>query len=535
MRIPVFSILGIIFFILPTSENPFAAEDRYLSGLRNLTLYETAETFCNMRLERLLSQEAIRSENWTSEAVFYTTELLRTQTELAKTLTRKKRADVANSMKALVNKWGPLLDDSSQLHFQLKISLGILGDDAQSGIIVPEKGIDAFLVAIQQAALLVNDKQLSLDEYVDLLKDFVTEHPNSVHADVFALQAAQLLNRSGKHNESLTFLQFIENREENGKAAVDLAIKCHQSLLSHSSAPAAGIESLNPDLSKRYQAAILAADWLAERISEIWCEADSECVLAAAEFYLTAAETALRMQQSVRPGISERIDVNGIFQKVDSYLRSAIQQNKNPTEIWRKSVDSLFLYSLLALEKHDEANALLDKIPDSGSPLSAITLEGLTRLSKAASPISKAKLARFRLSIAEALAGSQDDKRMILCYKASALADAGRLPESIQLFNLLLKEDANNLSVLVPFGEMLSSRSEKEAVDAALRIWRSVESIAAPASDIWWDAKEAIIRLLLKKNEKEQAKQMLELLRLLRPDFGDPMRKARFTELFSRL
>ena len=94
----------------------------------------------------------------------------------------------------------------------------------------------------------------------------------------------------------------------------------------------------------------------------------------------------------------------------------------------------------------------------------------------------------------------------------------------------MLRASPGNVELLSASARILSRQVDAKSRGLALRTWRTVEQRSVSRSPLWWEAKEAIIRLLVESEEPQQrqeAKAMLEMLLILNPELDGPERKLR--------
>ncbi len=111
------------------------------------------------------------------------------------------------------------------------------------------------------------------------------------------------------------------------------------------------------------------------------------------------------------------------------------------------------------------------------------------------------------------------------------LTEQGNLSAAKARFEELLRENSGDGELQEAYGDWLAARESPEEIQAALDYWRRLEKISPDGSDSNWKAKERIVRLHLKQGNREQAKKMIELFRLLHPEMGSPEQRRRFEEI----
>lgn len=401
---------------------------------------------------------------------------------------------------------------------------------------------ESFLLSIELAGKLLEAGKFTLKEYSELSSDYFDHWPDSPKAAILALQTANLLLKNGRFSDSIPFFEYVPNSGEPGHEAIVGALIAWKEIIAS--------ENTEPDEPgkdgeiREYTRTNQAASWFEKRLPQNdtpWNDVDFDTVLAAAELHIKAAGIVQKSQAFPGLGVRSRLNASDSFKAAAKLLDRSMDFFPNTDPGQKLSRDTLRVFALAGLGEREAALAIL-RDENSGSfetediPMLIEMLDDLTFFARGTSKPAKAELAGIRLEITDAIEKrpkklSKKQERTLKRIKAESLADAGRMPESVAIFNSLDREFPDDLSVLEPFARMLSERTESGAIEASLRLWRKVDKLALPESETWWNAKESIVRAHLKKGEKSEAKKLLEYIRITRPGADGPIRKARFEEL----
>lgn len=113
--------------------------------------------------------------------------------------------------------------------------------------------------------------------------------------------------------------------------------------------------------------------------------------------------------------------------------------------------------------------------------------------------------------------------------RAQSLAAMGRTSEAIKDFQKLLTQDENNLTAKAALARLLSVDPSQREI--ALSQWRSIASRTKPQSEIWFEAKLNVAKILVAENRKDDAQKMLRYLQAVPPGWDQSTFKTAFDEL----
>ncbi|MCL2117015.1 MAG: hypothetical protein FWH27_01180 [Planctomycetaceae bacterium] len=399
--------------------------------------------------------------------------------------------------------------------------------------------IDAHLAAVYYAARrLQTGDETRLDDYLSLLQEHYLTWPNSKQAESLRVQTARLLIHQSQYREAIDAIVMITNSSPAALDAVHLADQCFDLLRLAKADVNAVVE--NEAVSWFYRrllntGGVVVADWN---------DADAQCLLCMAKYGLLYANVIERNRAS-NPGV----DLSAVYQSVERMLQIGIANYQQASPEWRLSVDSMLLYVLAAQGKITDTTQILQTMRQWDMTQLMAALDHLQQLTDISPTANRQALGEMRLTIlqiieqklqtADSTHTNPDlpvvtpmDHRKLDVIRADALADTGKSQEAVNLLGQMLRQSPGELELLEPLAKILERQPDTSSRELSLRLWRNVEQRSSARSDAWWDAKEAILRLLIATGQRPEAESMFQMLQILNPELGGPDRKMRFESLF---
>jgi len=273
-----------------------------------------------------------------------------------------------------------------------------------------------------------------------------------------------------------------------------------------------------------------------------WNDADAHCLLCMAKYCLFYASVVERNKTS-----NPNVNLPTMYQSVEKVLRIGVANYKQATPEWRATVDSLLLCLLVAQGRTDDAGQILQTMQQWDVVSLVAALDRLQQLVDISPATNRRTLGEMRLDIVQILEQqlqSADvtqpntappiNRRKLDVIRADALADTGKSQEAVDLLGQLLRQSPGDRELLVPLAEILERQPDAPSREMALKIWRSIEQHSSKYSDVWWDAKEAVLRLLVATGQGQEAESTLQMLQILTPELGGPSRKLRLESIVQR-
>ena len=392
---------------------------------------------------------------------------------------------------------------------------------------------ETHLAAVYHAARLMQHDAISLDAYLSLLAEHYLTWPQSKQTDAIRLQAAQLLMHESKFRDAVDVLTPINNRSSVAMNAVKTAEQCFDCL--HLSEPSVNATAENKAVSWFYARLLNAAGV----ITSDWNEADGHCLFCTAKFGLIYASVIERNRSS-----NPTVDLAAAYASVEQVLRIGLANYRQASPEWRSAMDSMLLYLLTVQQKTDEASQLMQNMRQWDMPALVVLVTRLQQQAEVSSRENRRLLGQMRLDIVQLIeqksgASTQNtsEKRQLNIIRADALADTNNVQTAVNQLSEMLRQSPGDIEVLTALARILGRQSDVKSRELSLRTWRTVEQRLPSNSESWWDAKEAIIHLLLTSGDatqQQQAESMFEMQHILNPDFGGPERKLRFDAMFKK-
>ena len=392
---------------------------------------------------------------------------------------------------------------------------------------------ETHLAAVYHAARLMQLDAINLDAYLLLLAEHYLTWPQSKQVEAIRLQAAQLLLHESKFREAVDVLTPINNRSSVAMNTIKTAEQSFDCL--RLSEPSVHATAENKAVSWFY-ARLLNADGV---ITSNWNEADGHCLLCAAKFGLIYTSVIERNRSS-----NPTIDLAAAYSSVEQVLRIGLANYRQASPEWRSAVDSMLLYLLTVQQKTGEASQLMQNMRQWDMPALVALVTRLQQQAEVSSRENRRMLGKMRLDIVQLIeqksntsTQNANEMRQLNIIRADALADTGNVQTAVNHLSKMLRQSPGNVEVLTASARILGHQSDAKSRELALRTWRTVEQRSPSNSESWWDAKEAIIHLLMTSgdaNRRQEAESMIEMQRILNPDLGGPERKLRFDAMFKR-
>jgi len=397
---------------------------------------------------------------------------------------------------------------------------------------------EAHLLAIYHAAQLAKaEPQGSLDQYAALLQEHLRTWPTGPSADQVWRQWGRLREQQRDWQGAIRAYQAISAGDAEYLQAAEAVERCYGAWLAERKAAGQPNEEL----------AGKAADWFESlvvgpqgRLPERWSPLQQFAVLAAARLRLSHTAAG--------------------YDRTQRMLSTALQTTGDAPPQWKSAARVLLVVSLAGQGRSREAGQLLAEI-SAGSPQQLLSLlEGLERVARgtdgapcaawsrwSARPEVRGELAQLQLSAikllpADSKALSGTERQTLERVRAQALADAGRIEESLQQYEALAAAYPRDGAIQEAYARLLLTRvdraateeARKKSIQSALEKWRELEEKSPPQSPRWFLAKYWVARLHFESGNKNQAAKMITLLRLLHPELGGPELKPQFEELLKR-
>jgi tetratricopeptide (TPR) repeat protein len=115
--------------------------------------------------------------------------------------------------------------------------------------------------------------------------------------------------------------------------------------------------------------------------------------------------------------------------------------------------------------------------------------------------------------------------------RAKTLGRLERYPESIDLFESLVKQHPNDGSIIVPFARTLRLDERAESQAKAISQWRKIAARSKPQTSLWFQAKYNVAELLIESGNKPEANKLLQYIKTIPPGWDESPLKLKFEKL----
>ncbi|HUG92565.1 MAG TPA: hypothetical protein VML55_17125, partial [Planctomycetaceae bacterium] len=164
-------------------------------------------------------------------------------------------------------------------------------------------------------------------------------------------------------------------------------------------------------------------------------------------------------------------------------------------------------------------------------------LDGLGEVARDAAENTRFHVGQLQLRAAAELEQRRDElspeeqQQLELCL-AEALVAGGQSREGIVRYERIVAAQPRNARVRQRLAEVLVDVcGTRECLDKARQHWRRLESAATPGTPEWMEARYHTARCTVRLGERDDAGKLLAITRLLYPDLGGEVLRARFEAL----
>lgn len=362
-------------------------------------------------------------------------------------------------------------------------------------------------------------------------------------------------------DETVNDARFLKAQLEEQRLQATQALPLYLDIDSnHPRAPeaAAGAARCYETILKRMQEQGLPADELKQESIDRLTRYLSAKGSSVDHWTLTHAEIALRLVSILLSNSKAKKGVTSTSNTDIAVSNQAIQEsNKNDYALAERWLDQVAAYVRDHQDKVESADAI-QSLRQRAEPLRTITLaargkyadaersinsfnssdavlffviDALAQLITAAPATERVSLARLQLKAASFLLNRKD---------ALSASQRNHLDQVLMPAYLVTGESAKGLEILKrsaeasakdpvrqrEIAERLSAIPEPDAITLAKQCWRRVESLTKPGSSEWMSARLRMLRLTIQQQQFEEAKKLLQVTKVLYPDFGgDAFRK----------
>jgi hypothetical protein len=344
------------------------------------------------------------------------------------------------------------------------------------------------------------------------LREHLDYWPTQPAADEVRLWLARLLAGRREWQSAADVLQQVPDKSARFPECVKLLVHCYEKQL----------QPLNDDdpLMERRRAQLLAAatsrlqpivTGTENRWPDSWSTPQRETAVALARLHLRyAAPTS---------PYAERLLVAAL-------RGSPNRPDSAEDQAWESRARALLIEALARNGRAIEARPLVDQLAnasiDSLTETMATIYGLLTR--DAMAPAGDRELGELALSmlrLADARRSEFDASaaRRLSACRAAALAAVGDRPAALAQFAALAAQSPDDGEIQLRYAAYLAASDQPPEMREALARWRQVESRSRRGGPRWRRARQARIDLLTRLGDRAEAEKLLQLTRLLYPNW----------------
>lgn len=196
----------------------------------------------------------------------------------------------------------------------------------------------------------------------------------------------------------------------------------------------------------------------------------------------------------------------------------------------------LRIVALAGQHRIEEASALVTAL-DAVDPAAILRiLDGLTRLAADTDAATKRDLGELQLRTAESLSARSeplsDEAQTRLKYCLAEAYVATRQPQkAIEQYQQLLEQFPGDLQLIETTATLLTECGTDKCLATAGPYWRKLESAHTPGSVAWLNARYQVAWCKFAQKRYAECKKLLGVTRLLYPELGGDITKAKFLNL----
>lgn len=215
-------------------------------------------------------------------------------------------------------------------------------------------------------------------------------------------------------------------------------------------------------------------------------------------------------------------------------LKRAITESTDAKEEWRRPAAAwLVVVKAAKSETVNESIELAGELSGFGEAVLARCYDGVVRLRSTAesSQLNELKLKLVDLALSQ-VAQDENARNRWLSRKSLILIEAGRGQEAIGMLQKLIEASPKRADLQVALARAFTAAEGR--AEEALNQWRRVAKGSRQQSSNWFEAKYHVAKLLADSGKKEEAKQLLDYLKIP-PGWEKSNLKNEFDRLYSDL
>ena len=219
--------------------------------------------------------------------------------------------------------------------------------------------------------------------------------------------------------------------------------------------------------------------------------------------------------------------------------RAPDQELAESNKLLRQRIVPLRIVALAGSGNYSEAERQLNSLSASRVQMLAV-VERLTRTIATTNPSERTRLASLQRAAAERLIPLRDQltagerERLDLCLVRANIS-AGEFAKAAEAVRRTAEGFAKDIENQRELATLLAGVNNPEVLALAKQCWRRIESLAKPGSAEWLTARLEVLRACLGLGQLEEGRKLMQITRVLYPDLGGDVLRARFEAIEKEL
>jgi tetratricopeptide (TPR) repeat protein len=356
------------------------------------------------------------------------------------------------------------------------------------------------------------DRAKAIENYEKLLREHLQQWPSRPSADDVRIWLARLLATRNDWAGAVSAAQEVRSTSDNLAASLQLigdTYNRQMQLLPRTDPGGTERAKLLADVTQRLQPAITGAE---NRWPNPWSDLQRDVALQLEKLHVRYGEAsspyaAQLLTASTREKAAAEDSKRGEAWNADAraWLAAALARNGELSTAKRLAEQNQNAPPEVVL---DALQVVVDDLPaidavtdDSDRQRAEVALAMVRSVDGQSSTLDDAALARLNAGRAAALAAMGDRNAALTQYGALA----GQSPD--------------NGDIQARYAALLAATDDPKELRQSLALWQTVESRSGRGTDRWQRARRARIALLTRLGETEEAEKLLNLTRLLYPNW----------------